>query len=452
MPDFDAFERLVAERTARWTEELMAFCRIPSETGRGTELRAAAAWTAERLAQAGAAVQVLERDDAPPLVIGELGTGPRTLISQDHYDVQPATPLDLWNSPPFAPEVRDGRLYARGAADDKGEFLFRLAAVEALRDALGGLPCRVRFVVEGEEESGSKHLATYLHDRPDLVDGHGALIEGGGIDEVGRPLLVCGVSGLAYVELTFRTMAFDAHSGNARILPNAAWGLVRALATLRGPDDLVAIDGLADHVRAPTQAQLAHLRTLPFEEAEIKRIYACTDFVGGRAGIEAQVADTFEPTCNISGLESGYTGDGVKTITPCEARAKLDLRLVPDLTPEIAVACLREHLDRRGYQDVKIQIRSGEPPYWTPVDDPIVDAAAAAHVGIFDEPPLRLFTMGGTAPLHQLCAPQGLPITSVGGSDAEARAHAPDESCDLATMVKGTRAMGRFLVNFAAIG
>lgn len=451
MPDLETFDRLVDERATRWTEELIEFCRIPSETDQQAPLRLAAEWTAERLRQAGAAVRVLERPDAPPLVIGELGGGPRTLLSQDHYDVQPATPLDLWTSPPFAPEVRGGRLYARGAADDKGEFLFRLQAVEALRDALGELPCRVRFIVEGEEESGSKHLAAYLADHPDLVEGHGALIEGGGVDEKGRPMLVCGVSGLAYVQLSVRTLAYDAHSGGARLLPNAAWRLVQALATLRGPNDTITIDGLFDHVRRPTAAQLAHLRTLPFEEEEIKRIYNCTAFVSGRTGFEAQVADTFEPTCNIAGIVSGFTGPGEKTITPCEATAKLDLRLVPDLTPELALRCLREHLDRRGFADVAIVPGSGEEPYWTPIDDPMVDAAAAAHAGVFADEPLRFFSMAGTAPLHQLCAPHGLPITCIGGGDAEVRAHAPDESCDLALMLKGARVMGRFLIGFAAL-
>lgn len=451
MPDLETFDRLVDERATRWTEELIEFCRIPSETDQQAPLRLAAEWTAERLRQAGAAVRVLERPDAPPLVIGELGDGPRTLLSQDHYDVQPATPLDLWTSPPFAPEVRGGRLYARGAADDKGEFLFRLQAVEALQDALGKLPCRVRFIVEGEEESGSKHLAAYLADHPDLVEGHGALIEGGGVDEKGRPMLVCGVSGLAYVQLSVRTLAYDAHSGGARLLPNAAWRLVQALATLRGPNDTITIDGLFDHVRRPTEAQLAHLRTLPFEEEEIKRIYSCTAFVSGRTGFEAQVADTFEPTCNIAGIVSGFTGPGEKTITPCEATAKLDLRLVPDLTPELALRCLREHLDRRGFADVAIVPGSGEEPYWTPIDDPMVDAAAAAHAGVFADEPLRFFSMAGTAPLHQLCAPHRLPITCIGGSDAEVRAHAPDESCDLALMLKGARVMGRFLIGFAAL-
>jgi acetylornithine deacetylase/succinyl-diaminopimelate desuccinylase-like protein len=450
-PDFDAFDRLVAERSERWAQELADFCRIPSETDQAAPLRLAAEWTAERFRRAGAEVRFLERPDAPPLVVGEIGGGPRTLLSQDHYDVQPATPLELWTSPPFEPQIRKGRLYARGAADDKGDFLFRLQAVEALRDALGELPCRVRFIVEGEEESGSKHLAGYLADAPDLVEGHGALIEGGGVDEVGRPVLVCGVSGLCYVQLHVRTLAYDAHSGGARLLPNAAWRLVQALATLRGPDDALTIDGYLDHVRQPTEAQLAHLRTLPFEEAEIKRIYGCPVFVGGRTGFAAQVAETFQPTSNIAGLVSGFTGEGEKTIVPAEAWAKMDLRLVPDLDPEIALRCLREHLDRRGFTDVEIEPGSGESPYWTPIDDPLVDAAAAAHAGIFADEPLRFFSMPGTAPLHQLCAPHGLPITSIGGSDAEVRAHAPDESCDLDLMVKGARVMGRFLVGFAAL-
>ena len=452
MVDLTAFDRLVDERFERWVEDLADFCRIPSETGQPEGLRAAAEWTAERFRRGGASVRVLERDVTPPLVVGELGDGPRTLISQDHYDVQPAVPLELWTSPPFAPQVRGGRFYARGACDDKGDFLFRLFAVEALRDALGTLPCRVRFLVEGEEESGSTSLAAYLADHPDLTEGHGALIEGGGVDEAGRPELVCGVSGLVYLELAVRTLGFDAHSGGARILPNAAWRLISALETLRRPDGTITIDGFMDDVRPPTPGQLAHLRTLPFEEAEIKRIYGTPRFVGDRTGFGAQVAATFSPTCNISGFTSGWGGPGAKTIVPAEATAKLDLRLVPDQTPEAVVDQVRRHLERRGFDDLEVRVLSTDPPYWTAVDDPIVQAAADAHRGIFDAPPIRQLSMAGTAPLAAICTPGRLPITSIGGSDAEARAHAPDESCDLQLMRKGVRATGRFLVNFAAIG
>ncbi len=450
--DIGAFDRLVDERFDAWVSELRDFCSIPSETAHLTELERGATWVEQRLRAAGAEVSVLRQDGVPPLVVGEMGAGPRTVIMVQHYDVQPAAPLDLWETPPYDPQVRDGRLYARGACDDKGELIHRIQAVEALRDATGELPCRVRFVVEGEEESDSAHLAPLLGQRPELFVADGALIEGGGIDEKGRPQLVCGVRGMAYVELTARTVAFDAHSGGAQLLPNAAWRLVEALATMRSPDGSVTIDGFMDQVASPTEAQLAHLRTLPFEEEEIKRIYGIGTFVGGLTGSAAQVADTFRPTCNISGIIAGWTGVSVKTIVPAEASAKVDMRLIPNQDPARIVEALRAHLDARGFADIELIVHRGEHPYWTPIDDPIVDAAERAHAGVFEERPLRWFSAGGTAPMHQVCAPHGLAMTTIGAGDAEVRAHAPNESYSLDLMRRAARVTGRFLGEFAAIG
>jgi acetylornithine deacetylase/succinyl-diaminopimelate desuccinylase-like protein len=447
-----AFDRLVDERFDAWVDELRDFCTIPSETAHLPELERGADWVGQRLAAAGAEVTVLREEGVPPLVVGEIGSGPRTLIAVQHYDVQPAAPLELWETGPWDPQIRDGRLYARGVCDDKGELLHRIQAVEAWRDAMGGLPCRVRFVVEGEEESDSAHLAPLLRQRPGFFEGHGALIEGGGVDEKGRPALVCGVRGMAYVELTVRTVAFDAHSGGAQLLPNAAWRLIEALTTLRAPDGSILIDGYMDDVAAPTQDQLAHLRTLPFEEEEIKRIYGIGAFVGGRTGFAAQVADTFQPTCNISGIFSGWTGISTKTIVPAEASAKVDMRLIPHQDPERAIQKLRNHLDARGFADVALTVHRGEQPYWTPIDDPIVDAAERAHAGVFEEQPLRWFSAGGTAPMHQVCAPHRLPMVTLGAGDAENRNHAPNESYSLDLMRRAAKVTGRFLQEFAAIG
>ena len=447
----DSFDRLCDERFDGWVEELRDFCTIPCETDRFPELDRGAQWVEQRLRQAGAEVTVLREEGVPPLVIGELGAGPRTLIAVQHYDVQPAAPLDLWETRPYEPTIRDGRLFARGVCDDKGELLHRIQGLEALRDATGELPCKVRFIVEGEEESDSAHLATLMSQRPEFFEGHGALIEGGGVDEKGRPGLICGVRGMVYAELSVRTLAFDAHSGGAQLLPNAAWRLIEALTTLRSPDGTITVDGFLDDIVAPTEAELAHLRTLPFEEDEIKRIYGVGQFVGGLSGFAAQVADTFQPTCNISGITSGWTDPGVKTITPAEASAKVDLRLIPNQDPARIADRLRAHLDRRGFTDVAMIVHRGEHPYWTPISDPIVDAAERAHQGVFDEPPLRWFSMGGTAPMHQVCAPHRLPMVSLGASDPEVRIPAPNESYSLDLMRRAAKVTGRFVREFAAI-
>ncbi|HEX5039750.1 MAG TPA: M20/M25/M40 family metallo-hydrolase [Candidatus Limnocylindria bacterium] len=446
-PDFDTFDQLVTERMPHWTGELEEFCGIRSEAADPDGLRAAAAWTADRLRQAGAELEVIEEDGVPPLVVGEIGEGPLVLNAVQHYDVQPAEPLGLWTSPPYEPAVRDGRFYARGSSDNKGQLLVRIQAAEAYRDAFRALPCRIRFLVEGEEESGSVNLGRLLDRRAGLRTADAALQEGGSVNEHGAPVLICGVRGLVYVELSVRTLRFDAHSGGAQLYPNAAWRLVDALSTLwSNRDGRVLIDGFYDEVRPVTDAQLAHLRdNVPFEEAELKDIYGTDRFTAGRTGLAAQAAQIFEPTCNVAGIWSGYTGPGSKTIVPADAHAKLDLRLVPDQDPWEVRRLLREHLDAHGFDDVEITDFGHEHPYWTPIDAPIVEAAARACEEAFGQPAVRQFSSPGTAPMREVCAADAVPMVALGCGDHHSRAHAPDESISLERYTQAARAIGRLL-------
>jgi acetylornithine deacetylase/succinyl-diaminopimelate desuccinylase-like protein len=442
---FDDFDRLVAERMPAWTAELEEFCAIRSEAADPAALRTAAGWVGERLQRAGAEVELVELEAVPPLVVGEIGDGPLVLNAVQHYDVQPAEPLELWTTGPYEPDIRNGRLYARGASDNKGQLLVRIQAVEAYREAIGELPCRIRFIVEGEEESGSVNLGRLLDARPGLRRADAALQEGGSVNEYGAPVLICGVRGLVYVELSVRTLGFDAHSGGAQLYPNAAWRLIEAVSTLwSNRDGRVLIDGFYDSVHPPTDAQLAHLRdNVPFEEAQLKEIYGTDTFVAGRTALDAQAAQIFEPTCNIAGIWSGYTGPGSKTITPAEAHAKLDLRLVPDQDPWEIRRLLRDHLDAHGFADVDIVDLGHEHPFWTPIDAPIVDAAARASEEAFGQAAIRQFSSPGTAPMHEVCAADGVPMVAIGCGDHRARAHAPDESIDLERYAQAARAIGR---------
>ncbi|MGZ6328528.1 MAG: M20/M25/M40 family metallo-hydrolase [Candidatus Limnocylindrales bacterium] len=453
MPDFAALDRLVAQRLPRWTEELLDFCRIPAEASQPDALRDAAAWTARRLGDLGATVELIERPGVPPLVIGGIGAGPRLLNLVQHYDVQPAVPLELWTTPPYEPDVRDGALYARGAADNKGELLARVWAIEAYLEALGALPCRVRFLVEGEEERGSPNLDRLLDLRPELRTADGALIEGGGIDAAGRPILECGVRGLLAVELTARTIAYDAHSSLAMLLPNAAARLATALASLFGADGRPAFEGWDAGVLPPTPAQLAVVDALPLDDlADLRRLFGVETFLAGRGDAEANRAATFEPTCNIQGLWSGYTGPGGNTITPAEAHARLDLRLVPEQAPAALRAALRKHLDAHGFGDIELaDFEEAEWPYWSPVDGPIVAAARRASDAVFDLPAVASISGPGTAPMYQVCGRDRVPLVAIGGSHSGCRAHAPDEHYRLDLAARAVRVMARFLDEFAAL-
>jgi len=450
--DFGAFDRYVADSMGRWTAELTAFCRIPSEAADAGALRAAADWIAERLRAVGAAVEFVELGDAPPLVVGEIGAG-RTLIAVQHYDVQPAVPLELWTKPPYEPEVRNGRLYARGASDNKGELLARIWAVEAYLATIGALPCRVRFVVQGEEEGGGSGFGPLLDARPGIRDADGVLSEGGEIDGHGRPVVYGGVRGMVSFELVCRTIAYDAHSSLSNLLPSAAIRIVQALSTFWDAEGIPQIAGLDDGVVPPSSADRALLARAPLDEIDnLFAVYGTDRLVAGRRGADAMEVLTFDTTCNLQGVWSGYTGPGGKTITPAEAHARLDVRLVPRQDPAAVLAAVRKHLDGHGFGDIEIvTFEDAYPAWWTPSDDPIIAAAMRASETVLGKPAVQQIAAPGTEPLHDVCAIGNLPATSLGASDEEARMHAPDESWSLAGAALAARMTGRFFDAFAAI-
>ncbi len=452
MVDFTAFDALVEERLPRWTEELIQLCRFSSEQGDIAALAGAADWTATRLRALGADVEILVLPGVAPLVVGEIGDGPLTLNLVQHYDVQPAVPLELWTAPPYEPEIRDGRLYARGATDNKGEFLPRLWAAEAWLDAIGELPCRLRFLVEGEEEYGSEHLDALLDLRPELRRADAALIEGGGLDPRGRPQMAPGGRGIVVLELVARTIAYDAHSSLAVLVPNAAVRLVQALATFWRADGLPAIEGLRTGIRPPTPTQLAVVDAMPKSYLEdIRTEYKVDRFIGGLDGQAALRAVTFSPTLNIQGLWSGFTGPGDKTITPAEAHVRLDIRIVPDQTEEDIEAAVRAHLDAAGFADIELIAEQGERAWWTPTDHPVVVAATKASEEVAGQPADIAVAFPGTVPMYQVCAAHRVPATTLGAARDDCHAHAPDENIVIDDLGTAARITARFIDRFASL-
>ncbi len=456
MTDYAALDRYVDERMPAWTDELAEFCRFRSEQGDVEGLRGAADWIAARLRRLGATVDVVElpgRPEVPPLVVGDIGDGPRTLTAVQHYDVQPSVPLDLWTTPPYEPEVRDGRLYARGATDNKGELMPRIWAVEAYLATIGPLPCRVRFLVEGEEEYGSEHLDELLDQRPGIRKVDGALIEGGGVDLSGRPEILGGVRGMAVIELVCRTIAYDAHSSAATVLPSAPVRLAQALASMYDTDGFPTLPGIDAGIVPPTPAQLAICDAVPLDAVEeIRQEYGVPRLLGGLDGTDAIRAMTFAPTLNIQGLWSGFIGPGDKTITPAEAHARLDIRIVPNQDPAAIVTAMKAHLAAGGFDDIEVIGEQGERAYWSRADDPILDAAARVSEAVFESPSVRYVSMPGTAPMWQVCGRDEVPTTTLGGGSADCRAHAPNENVRIDYAAKAAQLTARFLDEFARIG
>jgi acetylornithine deacetylase/succinyl-diaminopimelate desuccinylase-like protein len=433
--DWPAVEREIAHREPRWTDALIEFCAIPSETGNADDLERAAAWTRDRLEAMGATARFVRLADAPPLVVGEIGPEDAPLINLvQHYDVQPAGDPEGWTTPPFAPESRDGRVFARGASDNKGELVVRMWAIEALLALGARLPCRVRFLVEGEEESGSEHLDALLDIEPALRRADGAIGEGGGVDEQGRPIVDCGVRGILMVRLHVRTLTRDVHSSAATLFPNAAARMSAALATLVAADGEPIWPGLQTGRLPLTDAARDSARAQPLDWIDdYRREFGITRFVAGLDGLDALEADVANPTCNIQGLWSGETGPLARNVVPAEATARLDIRLVPDQDPATIAAELRAHLDASGFADVEIErIEASEHPYWSDLTHPFVDAVVAASETAFGKPVVRIQSLPGTAPMYQVCAAHRVPMAFMGAGDLQSNAHAPDESFSMA--------------------
>jgi len=367
----------------------------------------------------------------------------------DHYDVQPPDPLDAWTTPPFEPTVRDGFLFGRGTSDNKGNLMARLQAIEAYTATFGPLPLKVRVLFEGEEEIGSEHLNEFARRHADRLRADGCIWEAGYKDAAGRPTISLGLKGICYVDLKVRGTRLDAHSSVGGIVPSAAWRLTWALASLKNERDEITVDGLMDRVRAPSPADLAVLERLPFDEDGWKRIHGIDGFVGGLTGLPLKQRYFLEPTCTICGLTSGYQGDGSKTVLPAVASAKVDFRLVPDLTPELVRELLRKHLDARGFADVEITPHHGERPSRWPPDTDVAKAAVAANRSAYGMEPVVYPLMAGSGPMAQVCDQLGIPAVGFGSGNAGSANHAPNENIAIVDYIDHIRAFGRFLHAFA---
>jgi acetylornithine deacetylase/succinyl-diaminopimelate desuccinylase-like protein len=419
----------IESRADQYVEWLTQACSIPSLAERPEGLEQMCKWVETKLTDIGLEVSRLPIPGAPDALLGTGGTGERTVLVYDHYDVQPVDPIDLWDTHPFEPSIRDGVFFARGAADNKGDLVARIAALDAYRQTHPELPVNLKFLVEGEEEIGSPHFPALVSRYGDRLHADGCIWEGIGIDHVGRPELVFGAKGLAYVELNVRTLVEDQHSSLAVIAPSAAWRLIQALSTLRNPDGKVLIDGFYDDLVPPTPEDEEMLASLPFEEEQERARLGTSRFVGDATGIDLVRRYFFEPTCNIAGLDSGYTVPGSpKTVLPKQAMAKLDMRLVPDQDPDDIVAKLKKHLSERGFDDIEVTYLGGQPAVRSPADS-LVGRAAISAAGVFEKEPAVSPLMIGTGPMYPIAGYLGIPTVSPAGvCRPDSNIHAPNEN------------------------
>jgi acetylornithine deacetylase/succinyl-diaminopimelate desuccinylase-like protein len=440
--------KVIEERKEIYLDWLVRLCRQPSIAAQNVGMTETAELVEELLTGIGATTQQIPTKGYP-VVYGEMkGESDKILSFYDHYDVQPPAPLDLWESDPFEPEIRDGTFYARGVSDNKGNLVARLAAVDAYVRARGKLPINVKFIFEGEEEIGSPNLGDFAEQHQDLIQADGCIWESGYCDITGRRDVSLGVKGILYVELTARKANIDLHSAWAAIVPNPAWHLLRALQTLKDATEHILIPGFYDQVISPNQAEIAGLQQMPFDEEGRRKQLELSQFINELTGTSLLEQYIFQPTCNICGIWSGYTGMGLKTVLPHEASVKIDFRLVPAQDPHEIYDLLVNHLEASGFGDIEVKLLAAEHPARTPTDNAFARLIIDSSNDVYGQMPIIYPMAAGSGPMYPLCQKFGIPAVSVGVGNENSRNHAPNENIHVQDYYEGIKHLSVILDRF----
>ncbi len=451
MKGYEKIDAYIDKRLEQSLEELRRYVAQPSISAQNLGLKECAHLVKEMLEKRGFKTEIMATDGAPVVFAERKGNSDKTLLIYNHYDVQPPEPLELWESPPFEPEIRGGKMYGRGVSDDKAHLTSRLHAIDAILNDEGDLPCTIKFIIEGEEETASIHLHDFIRQNKDKLKADACIWEFGGVDHRDKPMQYLGLRGICYVELLVTSLGTDVHSGlGGSIFPNAAWRLVWALNSLKGQDEAIRIPGFYDNIVPPSERDRELMSKLPDVEEEYKSRYGVQEFIKGlRGGTELKIEEVFTPTCTICGLTSGYQGPGSKTVQPAFASAKVDFRLVPDQMPEDILKKLRAHLDAEGFSDVKIESLGGEPAARTNPDDPFVKIVVNTAEDVYDTPMEIVPMVGGSGPSYPFVHDLGLPVVTMGLGYPDTKAHAPNENIRIDLYLQHARHTARVIKEFA---
>lgn len=441
----------IDQRSQDFVQELTKLVQQPSVSATGEGIQECAEMVEKMLREVGFSTQMIPEKDGNPVVCGELKSerSKKTLLFYNHYDVQPPEPLGAWEFAAFSGKVYGGRIYGRGASDNKGNIVSRINAVQAFLKTVGDVPVNVKFVVEGEEEIGSPHLESVVKSNKDLFSNNATIWEFGGTNFEGRPEIYLGLKGVLSVELRAEGASRDAHSAQAPLIPNPAWRLVWALSTLKNEEDRILVEGFYDNVEQPSKEELQLLDQIPLEEEKLRKALGLKHFLHNKTGLEAKRTLLFDPTCTINGFLTGYTGSGSKTVLPREAMVKLDFRLVPNQMPCEILKKLVKHLQRSGFNDVKVIRHGSTEPAKTKVTDRFVEVVAEAAEKVYKKKTVVYPTSAGSGPMHLFRNWLNCPVVSAGCSHADAKAHAPNENLTLEGFIKGTKFMATILEDFS---
>lgn len=444
-PDFTEREQ------PRLLAELVSFLSIPSISAlpeHAADCRDAAQWLVDQLFALGCPKVQLIEGEGHPVVWGESPEvpGAPTLLIYGHYDVQPVDPVEEWNTPPFEPAVRDGKLYARGAIDDKGQVFTLLKAYEAVRDSDGKPPINVRFIFEGEEESGGKVIFDLLDAEPERTRVDAVLVADMGYYAPGRPAVYTALRGICYTELTIRTLKRDLHSGSyGGVAPNAIETLCRVITDLKSRKGKIRVPRLYKSIEPPTKEERKGWKSLPFDEEEYRVTEVTSQALTGLEDFTVFERTWALPTFEVHGIKGGFVGDGAKTVIPAAATAKISMRLVPGLPLEFVFKQLRKGIARvvPEYAEWDLKLIHGADPVQIAVDHPAFAVLDRAFTEVVGKPTVAV-RAGGSIPIVPELAQQGAPVLLTGIGLPDDGLHSPNEKVDLQQVWDGIQVFGRF--------
>lgn len=432
------FDHIEANRDS-FIERVMDYVRHPSISAHNIGIREVAALLVDHLRGLGMEAEAVATANHP-MVLGKrfVSDDKPTVMLYGHYDVQPPDPLELWDSPPFEPTIRDGRIYARGIGDNKGQHFAQLLAIESYLAIHGELPCNIIFLLEGEEEIGSPQIASFVKENAERLKADLVITSDGPLHESGLPIVTFGVRGVASFELRCKTAGRDVHSGNfGGIVPNAIWKLVQLLATMKNANGEITIEGINEPVIPATNYEREAMSKLPLDLEQVKADLGIAELDGpAERGYYDRLM--FHPTLTINGFHGGYGGPGMKTVLPCEAFVKCDMRLVEPLTPDYVYARIKEHIERHA-PDVEFVPLNAMLPSKTPMDSPFATPIRRAVEDARGVEPLLYPTVGGSLPDYAFTKILGIPSFVVPYANADEANHAPNENLMIERFVDGIR-------------
>ncbi|WP_019412633.1 M20/M25/M40 family metallo-hydrolase [Paenisporosarcina sp. TG20] len=431
-------EETIDNRKDEYLEVLYKLLRVESISAQNNGIDEACIMLKEVMEDAGIETKVIPYKKNP-FIYGEIIRDPKafTLLIYGHYDVQPPDPIDEWVSPPFEPTIRDGKIYCRGVGDNKGQLMAQILAVKSYIDTVGNLPINIKFIFEGEEEIGSPNLASFVAENKELLKADLVYTSDGPKHDSGAPLVLLGVRGMTYIELTAKGAEWDNHSGNkGNIVPNPAWKIIDLLNTMRDSEGRILIEGFYDNIRGITKREEEIIRSLPFDKKNIASQIGYEDFDMEKEDYYRKL--TLEPTFNIAGFTSGYGGEGSKTIIPSTAVLKMDIRLVVDQDPDDIYEKFSAHVKKYA-PDIEVKKLAAMKPSRTSSNLEIVDVITNAVRKAFRQEPVLQPSMGGSLPDYVWTDVLETPSIIIPYANFDEANHSPNEKIGVEDFINGIK-------------